>query len=211
MTVLPQTQALFPWPALRTSAGTDKLLMLTAADAISSSEVLNLLRDTYHEVVLKTLGARVGGAGVSLEAGRRLRLRGQFGQVAAARWQATVRPTQVRRPSGALVLKPPEIARILSSALERALAQQRWLSSRTTFGGLVLFLISLAALAAEWIMQRRANPESALLALYDSNDGFALRTHLYVVGSLMVWLRELPCGDEQWCTAMRSIIFIYFL
>jgi len=62
MTVLPLTEALFSRPA--TSAPETALLLLTAQNAVPVEDILNLLRDTYHEVVLISDGGRAG-AGAS--------------------------------------------------------------------------------------------------------------------------------------------------
>lgn len=160
--------------------------MLTPADAISVDHVLNLLRDTYIQVVLRTLGGHTTTEANAASIFRRhSRLRGQFGRSTAAVSSSNQR-SEIRPSSGVHVFGRSEIARILSSALEQARTQQRRLSSWMTIGGQLIFLIDLAALAVDWIMQRRANPGSALLALYDTNDGFALRTHLYGVGGIMV-------------------------
>ncbi|KAJ1638741.1 hypothetical protein T492DRAFT_188056 [Pavlovales sp. CCMP2436] len=51
MTVLPLTKTLFDKTAIRTVGGTRHLLLLSPEHTVAVSQVLNLLRETYHEVV----------------------------------------------------------------------------------------------------------------------------------------------------------------
>ncbi|KAG8462600.1 hypothetical protein KFE25_010425 [Diacronema lutheri] len=58
MTVLPVSKQLFPQSALFEHRGVQHLLLLEARHTIRPSPVVNLLRETYHEVVLLTTAQR---------------------------------------------------------------------------------------------------------------------------------------------------------
>ncbi|KAJ1634777.1 hypothetical protein T492DRAFT_494962 [Pavlovales sp. CCMP2436] len=140
MTVLPQTEALFARPVALTCENANSLLLLTADDAVPVEHVLNLLRDTYHEVVLAT-----GSGGVSqsqrqsksqsqsrrasLAARITPSLRGQFGGNAMASGALRNSAPALRT---AEPLAPAEITCILSDHIGLAHAQEQVASMMAT-------------------------------------------------------------------------------
>ncbi|KAG8462470.1 hypothetical protein KFE25_010295 [Diacronema lutheri] len=84
MTVLPVSKQLFPQSALFEHRGVQHLLLLEEKHAVRALPVVNLLRETYHEVVLVTTARR--NAGMATPAGkinvRRFNLQAMLGSTA---------------------------------------------------------------------------------------------------------------------------------
>jgi len=157
MTVLPQTEALFARPVALTCENANSLLLLTADDAVPVEHVLNLLRDTYHEVVLAT-----GSGGVSqsqrqsksqsqsrrasLAARITPSLRGQFGGNAMASGALRNSAPALRT---AEPLAPAEITCILSDHIGLAHAQEQMIVRVALLCAFSLFVFALGAAAVE--------------------------------------------------------------
>ncbi|KAJ1636937.1 hypothetical protein T492DRAFT_1140831 [Pavlovales sp. CCMP2436] len=195
MTVLPQTEALFSRSAA--SAPETALLLLTAQDAVPVEDVLNLLRDTNHEVVLVYDGRQAGagaspstylrpnGTTVATSKSKRAlesspQLRGKYGGL----WQPS---SPVERPSQAHFLsrKPLEAAhieRILNSHLLFAHMQQKMVVRAACLFGICLFAIGLVA----QIVDQRLAVHSSDEIRSDANGVRTFRALFYRI------LRTLP-------------------
>ncbi|KAJ1636912.1 hypothetical protein T492DRAFT_956006 [Pavlovales sp. CCMP2436] len=200
MTVLPQTEAHFVRPAVLVPE--TALLLLTAEDAVPVEHVLNFLRDTYHEVVLATVGGSPGASlrqhprhasAAALAPSWRLlsrtpeispQLRGEFGVSTAGpklRCPETLR-TLRQSTMGAEPLAPAEIARVLANHLGLARAQQQMVTWVATVGGLCLFVAGLGALLVDDAMSSKClQPGESSWR----DAGFSLRTYVYLLLSIL--------------------------
>ncbi|KAJ1636960.1 hypothetical protein T492DRAFT_956313 [Pavlovales sp. CCMP2436] len=178
MTVLPQTEALFVRPAVLVPE--TALLLLTIEDAVPVEHVLNLLRDTYHEVVLAT----VGGKALTTMPEISPQLRGDFGRRTAR--PASVCPEALRalRHSsvGAEPLAPAEIARVLGNHLGIARVQQRMVTRVATVGGLCLFVSTPGVTILDHALTT-ASLQPGKSSWTDA--GFSLRVHVYLLLSVL--------------------------
>ncbi|KAJ1618479.1 hypothetical protein T492DRAFT_453841 [Pavlovales sp. CCMP2436] len=211
MTVLPQTEALFR-PAVLVPETV--LLLLTAEDIVPVEHVLNLLRDTYHEVVLATFGGR-GNAGtssnqchpryttVSVAAsvhapwiGRQTpeiapQLRGDFGVGIARPVSVCSEAFRALRHSslGAEPLAPAEIARVLENHLGLAHAQQQMVTRVATLGGgLCLFAAGMGALLVDDHLDAFLQPGESSW----TDAGFSLRAYFSLLLSILVRATHPP-------------------
>ncbi|KAG8462559.1 hypothetical protein KFE25_010384 [Diacronema lutheri] len=163
MTVLPVSKQLFPQSALFEHRGVQHLLVLEARHTIRPSPVVNLLRETYHEVVLLTMAqrdARVASPDRKIKASI---ASGAFSSASSA-WAGS--RSHLHRLGHAIfalgpdadmsgrsrasvpVLSRDEIVALLADALMLAGGRQRTITAATLAIGFSLVVASFVAFAA---------------------------------------------------------------
>lgn len=141
MTVLPQFKLLFSTQPTVIN-GTEHRLYLTEESLVDAAEVTNLLRDTYHEVVLMTVGSsrRVPERKLRKQSVRWRRAPSEDGSA-----ETLVIP---QRNGGAL--QKAAIVKVLKSALRQAHSRVERVSTRAGIGAVVAGVLAMAVFLIAW-------------------------------------------------------------